>query len=133
MRSRIPHKNRKIYYTNEKGERVFSHRYREIRDGINAEPAQDLKDDPEVLEILNALDILERESRPSLGADAKGKDIAARNAIALAGGLIDYVAGWAIDHQKGLAQRTSAELEIRRERLWKYRTSKSGPSRRRSP
>src|SRR5258707_9069500 len=118
MRTRIwPYKDRIPYFTNDKGERVFSHRYREIRDGVNAEPAQDLKDDPEVVRILNALDILERESRPSLGADAKGKDLAAQDAIAFAAGLLEYVAGWAIDHQKGLAIRTAAELEIRRQRV----------------
>jgi hypothetical protein len=118
MRPRIsPYKNRKSFFANDKGERVFSHRYREMRDGVNAEPAQDLKDDPEVVSILKELDKLERESRPSLGADAKRKDIAAHDAIAFAAGLLEYVAGWAIDHQKGLAQRTAAELEIRRKRL----------------
>jgi hypothetical protein len=102
----IPYKRRVSHFTNEAGERVPSHRYREIRDGINVEPAQDLKDDPEVIRILNALDILERRTRPSLGADAQGKNRAASNAIAFAGELVDYVAGWAIDHQRGLAQRT---------------------------
>lgn len=53
-------------YINDKGERIASHRYRAIRDGINAEPAQDLKDDPEVIRILNDLDELERRTRPSL-------------------------------------------------------------------
>jgi hypothetical protein len=112
-----PYKHREASFINDKGERVPSHRYREIRDGMNAEPAQDLKDDPEVIRILNALDILERESRPSLGADAKRKDMAADDAIAFAAGLVDYVAGWAIDHQRGLAQRSLPERELRKEQF----------------
>jgi hypothetical protein len=118
MRLRIfPYKDRVSHFINDKGERVPSHRYREIRDGINVEPAQALKDDPEVIRILNALDILERGSRPSLGADANEKDVAASYAIAFAGDLVDYVAGWAIDHQRGLAQRTLGERELRKEQF----------------
>src|ERR1700688_1713301 len=118
MRIRIvPYKNRVSHSLNDKGERVPSHRYREIRDGINVKPAQDLKDDPEVFRILNALDILERESRPCLGADAKRKDMAASDAIAFAGELVDYVAGWAVDHQRGLAQRTLGERTLRKEQF----------------
>jgi hypothetical protein len=106
-------------YINDKGERIASHRYRAIRDGMNAEPAQDLKDDPEVIKLLNLLDMLERRTRPSLGANVRGKDFDAYEAIQLAGELFDYVVGWAIDTQRGLAQRgvlsNAQEMFLRRD------------------
>ncbi|MEY9634167.1 hypothetical protein ABIF66_002396 [Bradyrhizobium japonicum] len=106
-------------YIDDKGERIPSHRYRAIRDGINEKPAQDLKDDPEVIRVLNHLDELERRTRPSLGANVRGKDFDAYEAIQLAAGLFDYVVGWAIDNQRGMAQRGERsdphEMFLRRE------------------
>ncbi len=85
-------------------EPVWSHRYRQMRDGIKGKPAYDLKDEPGIIQILEALEELERETWPGLGLDPKGKDAAAFKALHLAAWLVDNVAGWAIDHQRGLAQ-----------------------------
>jgi hypothetical protein len=111
------HENRESYI-DDKGERVPSHRYRAIRDGMNAEPEQELRNDPEVIRALDHLDELERRTRPSLGANVRGKDFDAYEALYIAAGLFDYVAGWAIDNQRGLAQRgersDSHEMFLRR-------------------
>ena len=40
----------------DQGQHVAPHRHRQIRDGVTAIPAQDLKDDPEVIRMLNRLD-----------------------------------------------------------------------------
>lgn len=54
--------------------------------------------------LLGRLDDLEKRTRPSSGDDAsKRKDLAAFEALQFAGRLVEYVAGWAIDHQVGLA------------------------------
>lgn len=54
--------------------------------------------------LLERLDGLEKKTRPSSGADsAERKDIAAFEALKFAGDLVRHVAGWAIDHQIGLA------------------------------
>ena len=49
-------------YISENGERIPSHRYRAIRDGMKAEPAQELRNDPEVIRALDLLDELERRT-----------------------------------------------------------------------
>jgi hypothetical protein len=83
-------------------ERGPSHRYRDKReDFIGPQPA--LKNEPSVMGLLDTIDKLEQQTRPSLGGDAKGKDMAASIALSHAAQLVSYVAGWAIDHQKGLA------------------------------
>jgi hypothetical protein len=64
-----------------------------------------LKDSPFVLRMLQKLDALERHTRPSSGVSAHGKDFAAFEALSMASWLVQYVAGWAIDHQRGLAER----------------------------
>jgi hypothetical protein len=57
-----------------------------------------------VRSLLGQLDKLEARSRPNGGASsAKGKDLAAFDALETAGKLVRAVAGWAIDHQAGLA------------------------------
>jgi hypothetical protein len=57
-----------------------------------------------VASLLDELDRLEARSHPSGGASsAKGKDLAAFDALETAGKLVRAVAGWAIDHQAGLA------------------------------
>lgn len=56
-----------------------------------------------VRHLLARLDDLEIGSRPSGGdVTAAGKDIDAFQALRLAGQLVEYVAGWAINHQMGL-------------------------------
>jgi hypothetical protein len=63
-----------------------------------------LSGDNYVLSILDQLDELERKTRPDLGAkSAAGKDLAAFEALELAGKLVQYVAGWAMAHEIGLA------------------------------
>ena len=52
------------YYT-DTNKPVWSHRHRQLRDGVTVDPEQELKDDPEVTRILNLLDNLERRSRPN--------------------------------------------------------------------
>jgi DNA-binding transcriptional regulator YiaG len=60
--------------------------------------------DEYVLAILDRLDKLERKTRPEPGAkSATGKDLAAFEALKLAGQLVQYVAGWAMAHEMGLA------------------------------
>lgn len=57
-----------------------------------------------VQHLLQRLKELEEQTRPSGGdATAKDKDWRATDALKLAGELVDAVAGWAIDHQVGLA------------------------------
>jgi hypothetical protein len=63
-----------------------------------------LRDHPQVRVIIDRLQELERETRPSGGgASSEDKDIKSREAIAWAGDLILHLVGWAIDHQQGLA------------------------------
>lgn len=57
-----------------------------------------------VQHLLQRLRELEEQTRPSGGdSTAKDKDWRATDALRLAGELVDAVAGWAIDHQVGLA------------------------------
>jgi hypothetical protein len=54
--------------------------------------------------IMDRLEKLERETRPSGGDEtSKDKDLKSREAIFWAGCLMRVFAGWAIDHQQGLA------------------------------
>ena len=54
--------------------------------------------------IMDRLEKLERETRPSGGDEtSKDKDLKSQEAIFWAGRLIRVFAGWAIDHQQGLA------------------------------
>jgi hypothetical protein len=56
-----------------------------------------------VLDWLAALRDLENHSNPVAGRSAEHKDIYAFRALQLAGQLVQATAGWAIDHQYGLA------------------------------
>jgi hypothetical protein len=79
---------------------------------------ESLRDDAMVCLIMNRLDVLERETRPSGGdATSNDKDLKSREAIAWAADLILYLAGWAIDHQQGVAMGglNSAEQAVTRE------------------
>ncbi|GGH24521.1 hypothetical protein GCM10007036_30980 [Alsobacter metallidurans] len=53
--------------------------------------------------LLERLDELEASTHPDKGIAALGKDLAALQALQVAGELVQAVAGWAIDHQIGLA------------------------------
>jgi hypothetical protein len=57
-----------------------------------------------VAQLIKTLEELEEKTRPSGGAKTEeGKDLAAFEALQLAGMLVDALAGWALDHQIGLA------------------------------
>lgn len=63
-----------------------------------------LADSSYVRLLLDRLDNLEKKTRPSAGnVSAKRKDLAAFEALEWAGHLVKHVAGWAIEHQMGLA------------------------------
>ncbi|MGY4355385.1 hypothetical protein ACVWZR_004438 [Bradyrhizobium sp. i1.3.1] len=63
-----------------------------------------LIEDSYVQLLLSRIDELEKKTRPSAGAaGADRKDFAAFQALKWAGALVEHVAGWAIDHQLGLA------------------------------
>jgi hypothetical protein len=66
----------------------------------------DLRNEEMVGDIISALADLEIKTRPD-GEDktAKQKDFIAIEALRLAGGLVDILAGWAIDHQVGMAMK----------------------------
>src|SRR6202140_644747 len=83
-------------------EPVWPHRVREWPGEI----ACPLIEDTYVSHLLGRLDELEKQTRPSGGTvTSKSKDMAAFDALELAGELVAAVAGWAIDHQIGLAAK----------------------------
>ena len=84
---------------------VWPGRHRELPDQTPGHPIKgELAEDGYVRLLLNRLDNLERKTRPSTGEEsAKGKDLAAFSALEIAGELTEHVAGWAIDHEVGLA------------------------------
>jgi hypothetical protein len=60
--------------------------------------------DDYVIPLLGRLKTLYEQSHPAAGSEsAKGKDGAAFDALKIAGSLVEAVAGWALDHQVGLA------------------------------
>lgn len=72
-----------------------------------------LSDTQYVRMMLERLDKLERDTRPSAGPQtATGKDGAAFEALHFAGKLVEYVAGWAIDHQIGLALKQKRSVPL---------------------
>ena len=57
-----------------------------------------------VSSLIKTLEELEEKTRPNGGAETElGKDLAAFQALKFARYLVDAVAGWALDHQIGLA------------------------------
>ena len=85
--------------------RVWPERHREMP---SIKPGEEYKgpliEDSFVRLMVERLDELERKTRPSRGdTSAEQKDLAAFEALQFAGDLVRYVAGWAIDHQIGLA------------------------------
>jgi len=80
-------------------------------------------EDPDVSRLLKRLDELEKISRPMDGStSAKGKDLAATEALNCAGQLTSRLAGWAIAHQFGLAAKG---LESVHEPLSKVQSNQS--------
>lgn len=98
-------------YEAESGLPVWPYRHRELpslaRDPQKAANEKGpLIDNDYVRLQIERLDNLERETRPSGGAaTAEGKDMVAQIALGIAGDLIEHVAGWALAHQLGLAER----------------------------
>jgi hypothetical protein len=86
-------------------EPVWPHRIRE-RPKTDGAVERPLVEDTYVSYLLGRLDGLEKQTRPSGGmGTSKAKDMAAFDALELAGELVASVAGWAIDHQIGLAAK----------------------------
>src|SRR5271169_4788107 len=60
-----------------------------------------------VTRLIKTLEELEEKTRPSVGAKTeRGKDLAAFRALQTAGKLVNALAGWALDHQAGLALKS---------------------------
>ena len=81
---------------------VHDNRHRERTDRRTKKARGPLREDTFVLKLLEQLDQLEAETRPS-SSDPHQKDLKAFQALKSAAWLTSYVAGWAIDHQMGLA------------------------------
>ena len=74
-------------------------------DTKTGKPKGALVDITSVRLLLERIGSLEKQTRPSLGEkSAMGKDLAAFEALSCALELVSHVAGWAIDHQCGLAK-----------------------------
>ena len=70
--------------------------------------------DKYVAGLIDRLNELERKTHPTLGAQsAKGKNRAASHALRIAGDLVNALAGWALDHQAGLALKDQEFVELR--------------------
>lgn len=70
--------------------------------------------DRHVADLINRLRDLERKTNPKDGAQsAKGKNLAALNALEIAGDLVNTLAGWALDHQAGLALKDQKFVQLR--------------------
>lgn len=79
---------------------VWPQRHREL---VGSRP---LAAEKSILGMLSRIDELEQRTRPSAGdASAVGKDAAAFQALSLAARLVEHIAGWAIDHQRGMAEK----------------------------
>jgi hypothetical protein len=106
--------NGREYYSATDGP-VWPQRYRELPSiaPTEAEAARQkgpLIDTDYVHMLIDRLDELEKQTRSSLGSGSEErKDLAAFQALRAAGDLVQHVAGWAIDHQMGLA---AAELKF---------------------
>lgn len=62
--------------------------------------------------LIRQISALERETDPAGGTTTQdGKDAKAREALDLAGHLVQVVAGWAVDHVAGVAAETAAAQE----------------------
>lgn len=81
---------------------VHDSRHRQRVDRRTGKPKGPLRNDEFVLGVLDRLDKLEQQTRPDT-TDASLKDLKAFQALESASFLIEYIAGWALDHQMGLA------------------------------
>jgi hypothetical protein len=87
------------------GNRVWPRRNREFPDPGEQHEKPSIEN-KRVQALLEQLDQLEKKTRPSWGEETEaGKDRAAFSALHIARELVGYVAGWAIDHQIGLATK----------------------------
>lgn len=86
-------------------EPVFRNRHRERPHMLEGRVKGPLRDSRFVTTLLDQLDLLEKNTRPSSGSEARGKDLAAFEALEKAAWLVHHIAGWAVDHQRGLAQK----------------------------
>jgi hypothetical protein len=70
--------------------------------------------DKYVADLIDRLHDLERKTDPKLGArSARGKHRAALHALSIIGELVNALAGWALDHQAGLALKDLEFVELR--------------------
>jgi hypothetical protein len=70
--------------------------------------------DKYVANLINRLRDLERRTDPKDGVQsAKGKNLAALKALEIAGDLVNALAGWALDHQAGLALKDLKSVPLR--------------------
>lgn len=95
-----------LYRSNDRP--VWPERHRELpyrKEGTEEQKGA-LIEDGFVKITLSHLDEAEKKTRPMLGGQsAEAKDLAAFGALKEAAWLVHHVAGWAIDHQRGLALR----------------------------
>jgi DNA-binding transcriptional regulator YiaG len=71
--------------------------------------------------LIDQLRDLERKTDPKDGAQsAKGKDRAARDALSIADDLVNALAGWALDHQAGLALKDCSFVQFRVKKTPEY-------------
>jgi hypothetical protein len=70
--------------------------------------------DEYVAHLIDQLRDLERKTDPKDGArSAGGKDLAAAHALRIVGDLINALAGWALDHQAGLALKDLKSVPLK--------------------
>ena len=105
--------------------RVWPHRYRELSDTKTGEQKGALVDNSSVRLLLERIGSLEEQTRPSLGEkSAMEKDLAVFEALSCALQLVSHVAGWAIDHQCGLAKEGLEFLPLLDRRYTSCRNSR---------
>jgi hypothetical protein len=121
---------------------VWRQRHRELPDPRTGEPRGDLRDDPAVVNTLKQLQDMEERTRPSSNVSPSDKDLNAFRALHTGARLLRYIAGWAIDHQRGTAEnglcfvpnapmktRTNPEYTQRRAEVDKHDHEKLGSAR----
>jgi hypothetical protein len=93
-----------LEYYKSNDRRVWPERHRERPEMKTGKRKGPLREDSFVLGMLDHLDRAEVMNRPSLGEhSAKAKDGDAFSALMFAAWLTEYAAGWALDHEIGLA------------------------------
>ena len=94
-------------------------------DTVYARPERNQPEhDKYVADLIDRLRDLERKTDPSLGEQsAKGKSLAALEALKVSSDLINALAGWALDHQAGLALKGPKLVQPRRAKTPGHRGS----------